>query len=418
MIGQQLHQRYSPFIRNTALSELDRIALATRNLQVAEQKQRRTTKQKLRGALLAGFATLPVKKQTGGTGRILLIRPDHLGDLLLTVPAIRSLKQARPDLTLHACVGNWGKPAIERLTELEHIETVEFPGFTRQPKTGALAPYQLANQTAQTLRKIGYDAAIILRPDHWWGAMVAHMAGIPQIIGFDTDDTRYFLTQRLPHAHTLHSVEKNMLLMSVLTHQKLATTTAKMYYPLTDADHAQADALLTEFGVNPHQPILCIHVGSGTQTKQWEAQRWGAVGYALAQTWGAFIIFTGSASERALCEAAAHPMSASYGVAAGKTTLGGLAALLAKSKVVLGPDSGPLHLASAVQAPTVALFGPASTQEFATWGEKSRHAVLTSDIGCLGCRILDWPDDAPENHPCVRDITIEQVITAALKVAR
>lgn len=397
------------------MSELDRTALAFRNLHLATEKRRRRFKQSLRGLMLWAFSKIPVKKQPGGTNRVLLIRPDHLGDLLLAVPAIRAIKTALPDISLHALVGSWGKPAIERLDELTSIETIDFPAFTRQPQSSAFHPYQLAWQTAAKLRQTGYDAALILRPDHWWGAMLAHMAGIPRIIGFDTYDTRHFLTQRVTLEPTQHAVRQNLALASALTNIDLSWRDAALFYPVTDTDRAQADALLAEFGATG-QPIACIHVGSGTRTKQWEAARWGVVGDTLAEKLGAFIVFTGSPSEHELCVSAAEHMTAPHGIAAGKTTLGGLAALLEQSRVVLGPDSGPLHLAAAVGAPTVALFGPASVAEFGTWGNKNRHAVLTSDIGCLGCRILDWPDDAPENHPCVRDITLQQVVATALRV--
>lgn len=399
------------------LSERDLKALATRNLALIEAKRRRTTKQKLRGLMLSAIARIPVKKQRGGTNRVLLIRPDHLGDLLLTVPAIRGLKHASPDLALHALVGAWGKQAIDRLPELSQIETLEFPAFTRQPKSGAFAPYQLAWETAKTLRKTGYDAAIILRPDHWWGAMLAYLAGIPRIIGFDLPDIRPFLTDTVPFTHQ-HSIEMSLALASVVAGKFLDPSVAQMHYPLSEDDHAQVDKLLLELSVPKNQPIVCIHPGSGTQTKQWDTSRWAHVGDVLAEKLGAFIIFTGSPSEAELCRATAQNMTAPHGIAAGRTSLNVLAAILARASVVLGPDSGPIHLASSVQAPTVALFGPADTVEFSTWGDKTRHAVLTSDIACLGCRILNWPDDAPENHPCVRNITLEQVIAAALRVAR
>jgi len=395
----------------------ERATLAIRNRALAEVKRRRTTNQKLRGAILTAVGAFPVKKQPGGTNRVLLIRPDHLGDLLLTVPAIRQLKQNCPDLTLHALVGAWGAPAIDRLPELSQIETLEFPGFTRQAKAGGLAPYRLAWQTAQHLRQTGYDAALILRPDHWWGAMLAHIAGIPRVIGFDVPDVRPFLTERVPFTRQ-HSVEMSLALASVITGQPLKSAEAHMHYPVTDDDRAQIDALLTELGAVKNQPIVCIHPGSGTQTKQWETSRWARVGDTLAERLGAFVVFTGSPSEVELCLAAAKGMTSAHDIAAGRTSVGGLAALLARARVVLGADSGPLHLAAAVGTPTVALFGPADVVEFGTWGDKTRHAVLTSDIGCLGCRILDWPNDAPENHPCVRDITLERVIVTALRVAR
>ena len=120
---------------------------------------------------------------------------------------------------------------------------------------------------------------------------------------------------------------------------------------------------------------------------------------------------TGGPDEQAL--AAAVVAAAGDGVVnlAGQTPFGVLAALLAQASLVLGPDSGPLHLAVAVGAPTVHLFGPADPVRFGPWGPPARHRVLVSGWTCAPCGKLDWTD-LPE-HGCVRDITPAQVLEAA-----
>ena len=81
--------------------------------------------------------------------------------------------------------------------------------------------------------------------------------------------------------------------------------------------------------------------------------------------------------------------------------------------MVLGPDSGPLHLAAAVGTPTVSLYGPADPVEFGPWGSRGKHRVLTSPIACRPCRILDWGDDDLAWHPCLADISVKHVVDAA-----
>ena len=101
----------------------------------------------------------------------------------------------------------------------------------------------------------------------------------------------------------------------------------------------------------------------------------------------------------------------------GDTQVSQLAALYERALVVVGPDSGPLHLAAAVGAPTVTLFGPADPVEFGPWGAPNKHIVLASPIGCRPCRVLNWGGDNPEFHPCMRDITTGQVLEAVRRVA-
>jgi ADP-heptose:LPS heptosyltransferase len=84
--------------------------------------------------------------------------------------------------------------------------------------------------------------------------------------------------------------------------------------------------------------------------------------------------------------------------------------------VVLGSDSGPLHLAVACGAPTVHLHGPADPVQFGPWGDPQKHVVLTSGIACSLCRISDWPGDSPDNHLRIRDITPPQMGDAALRM--
>ncbi|NOG49177.1 MAG: hypothetical protein HND48_06810 [Chloroflexi bacterium] len=89
--------------------------------------------------------------------------------MLLTLPAIRALKAARPDLELHALVGPWAAPVLENVKELNRVLTLPFPGFGRSEEEHTHSPYVQAIRTSRMLRKIGYDSAVILRPDHWWG---------------------------------------------------------------------------------------------------------------------------------------------------------------------------------------------------------------------------------------------------------
>ena len=86
---------------------------------------------------------------------------------------------------------------------------------------------------------------------------------------------------------------------------------------------------------------------------------------------------------------------------------------MARCRLVLGVDSGPLHLAVAMGAPTVHLFGPVDSRAFGPWGNPAHHIVITSDMGCIPCNRLDYPAIELHQHPCVRKITAEQVLEAA-----
>jgi hypothetical protein len=164
-----------PALIERPLEELlrDREALALRNKTLADAYHQKPFRHQMRRGLLSLLATTYVRasRRAARTDRILLIRPDHLGDLLLTTPAVRILKQHYPNTEIHALVGNWSAGVLANFDEVDMVLTVPFPGFTRdKTRKNWRTPYQFATQTARRLRRIGYAKAIILRPDHWWGA--------------------------------------------------------------------------------------------------------------------------------------------------------------------------------------------------------------------------------------------------------
>ncbi len=392
-------------------AELDR-----RNRELAAHKHARTPRENMRGLLLRLIARLPLPARRSDGQTILLIRPDHLGDVLLTAPAILALARARPEARLMALVGPWSAGVISAYPEVEMTLTLPFPGFARHPNRPSAQPYWLAWRWARQLRQLRADSAIIFRPDHWWGALLAWLAGVPHRVGFDLPDTAPFLNQAIPYEPG-HAVAHNMALVRPWT-GPIPLSEVRVHYPVETADQLYIQARLQEWQFPAGAPRLIVHPGSGTTTKQWSPANWARVADHLARTWGAPVIFTGGDHETRLIGIITAQMASPAITLAGETTVPQLAALYEGARLVLGPDSGPLHLAVAVGTPTVHLFGPADPAEFGPWGDPERHAVVAAAIACRPCRIVDWSDDDPANHPCVRDITPEAVIAAAQRVTR
>lgn len=396
---------------------VDREALALRNQAMAEAFHTPPLKHHIRRAGLDILARLPSPPRSrSGADKILVIRPDHLGDVLLTTPALSVLRAARPDAEIHALVGAWSGDVLAGNPDVDRVLTLAFPGFTRTPKENWRSPYWFAVRTAQQLRTIGYSAAVILRPDHWWGAMVTKMAGIPKRIGFDLPDVAGFLTDALPFDHT-HVVRQNATLIEPLT-GKVATDSLKLNFQVDPADSAWIDGYLEEWSITTNDRLLCIHPGSGTWVKRWLEEHWAAVADALAEQLDTKVVFTGGDHELEMVQEIVRQMRQPACIMVGDTRIGTLGALFQRSTIVLGPDSGPLHLAVAVGTPTVTLFGPADPLEFGSWGDPSIHPVLFSNINCRPCRILDWGTDAPDYHPCVRDISVGRVLEAARRAVQ
>ncbi|GAB5490168.1 MAG: glycosyltransferase family 9 protein [Phototrophicaceae bacterium] len=394
---------------------MDRDALVRRNNQLAEAFHQQPVQHRLRSHIINAVSKFPFWALTKGWNRVLFIKPDHLGDMLLAIPAIRALKEAQPYTEIHVLAGAWSASVLANVPEVDLVLTIDFPGFVRgEEKTNYLAPYTQLMKTSNQLRQIGYGHAIIMRPDHWWGAMLAHVSGISERIGYDVENVSPFLTQALPYQYD-HAIRQNLRLVEHWT-GKIEDEDVLYYLDVYEDERDTIQQYLGTYGINDNKRYFCIHPGSGTWVKRWQNELWAKVADTLIDQLDANVIFTGGDGERAMVDDIQNRMEHKSYTTAGDLNIEQLAALYENALVVMGPDSGPLHLSAAVKTPTVALFGPADPIEFAPWGNKSQHMIVTSPIGCRPCRVLDWGDDDPENHPCIRDISIGQVLEAARTV--
>ncbi len=384
---------------------------------------------------------------------ILVIRPDHLGDLLFSTPTLATLRQALPDARITCLVGPWAAEIVARNPHVDQVLTLSFPWFDRRPKRSPWGPYRLLLREASRLRGHHFDLALILRFDHWWGALLAYLGGIPRRIGYDLPETRPFLTRYVPYVPDRHEVLQNLDLIyhgllrgpeerpsesligtggnsvelkgfspeflgvprSSSDRRDLSPKAFRLEFHPTAGEQARMTAWLAARGVGAADPLVGLVPGSGAPVKRWRPEAFARVGDELAQRHDAWVVITGSAGERPLAQQIAAQMRVQALVAAGETTLGELAALLGRCRVVVGVDGGPMHLAVAQGVPTVHLFGPVDPARFGPWGNPERHRVVTLEprLPCMFCNRLDYgPEELPE-HPCVRHIPVEAVLTAA-----
>jgi ADP-heptose:LPS heptosyltransferase len=358
----------------------------------------------------------PPRRPPAPPRSLLLIRPDHLGDILFLTPALRALRAALPETRITALTGPWGRAVLQDNPDLDALEICPFPGFARQPKAGLLAPYCLLFAQARALRGCGYDTAVILRFDHWWGAWLAAAAGIPRRIGYDRPETRPFLTEALPYTAGRHEVEQNGVLLAGLAEPGAGWELGPTRFVITEADRAWADGWLQGRGLQSGVPLVAIHAGAGATVKLWPAAGWARVADALAEEHGARILLTGSADERVLTRTIASAMAHPTFDAAGETSLGQLAALQERCALMLGSDSGPLHLAVAAGAPTIHLYGPVAPAAFGPWGDAAQHVVVVTSWPCAPCNRLDWMPEVLERHGCMASIAPEQVLSIAQRL--
>ena len=380
------------------------------------------------GAPGACFAARRAQPSSAKAPRILLVRPDHLGDLLLVTPVLDALKAQVPDAHITMMVGPWSSEIVARHPAIDQVITCPFPGFQRAPQK-PLAPYILLFKVACQLARQHYDLAINLRPDFWWGAALLYLAHIPRRIGYALAPGKPFLTRALPFPSPEHATRSNLRLASaalqLLGAQPLAEPFTPVAYPLRfepkPEERLWATQRLSKEGMDAETPVVVIHPGSGAAVKLWRTGAWSQLANTLPRmlttATPARIILTGSKGERPLLAEIARNMETPP-VVITDATVGQLAALLRRAMLVLGVDSGPMHLAVAQGTPTVAIFGPTDARIFGPWGAAEQHLVVASRLRCFGCPCipcgrLDFSPAELAAHPCVRSIP-EQTVLAAI----
>jgi heptosyltransferase-2/heptosyltransferase-3 len=340
--------------------------------------------------------------------------------VLLASPAERLLRDALPDAEVDWLVGPWSAEVARRSGAAGDLRTLEFPGFTRQPKRSPLAPYALLAREAEALRGRGYVAALVLRPDHWWGAMLAALAGIPRRFGYSVTECTPFLTDTLPPP-TGHAAAANLALarLAAVRLGGAAVPGSQIVLPqfaIADHERAWAAQRLAELGRSGpgSGPLVAVHPGAGAPLKSWPTERWAGVIRELRARESATVVLTGGPTERELAERIAARLDPAPLNLAGETGLGQLAALFATSDLVIGGDSGPLHLAATVGAPTLRLYGPTDLREFGPWPPADTHVALAAGLACQPCRALvDPPCGATELPACLLALDVDRVVNAA-----
>ncbi len=360
--------------------------------------------------MLAALAeTIP---RYGDPQRVLLIRPDHLGDLLFVTPTLRFLRQSLPDTHLAMLVGPWSRPIVASNPNLDEVLECDFPWFNRQPRSSALGPYKLLWQQASLLRQRRYGAAVNLRPDFWWGTLLSSLAGIPRRVGCDLSLVRPALTEAVPCPSDEHAVWQNLRLASVLSGQSLEGFQPALEFLISEEARERARHFLARQGVNDTGCLVAIQPGSGAPIKSWGTAGFVEVATHIQQRYACQVVITGSADEYPLAQAIAIRMSQPPIIATGETDIEGLAALLQRCRLAVGVDSGPMHLAAAVGTPTVSLYGPASVKQFGPFGPPEKHLVVKASLPCIPCGELSRPLPPAGVADCMQALSSDLVIEA------
>jgi ADP-heptose:LPS heptosyltransferase len=348
---------------------------------------------------------------------VLLLRPDHIGDVLLTSPAVALLRESLPSAHLTYLVGPWSAEVARGGPPVDSLRTLSYPGFTRRAKLNLLAPYALLMREAARLRQERYDVAVVFRPDHWWGALLALVAGIPVRVGGRSPETTPLLTHvrsATPGEHATHAaLDLARLALAAFGIAPAADVSTDPSFRVSEASRATARDFWAQHSLDGLR-VVAVAPSAGAALKSWPVERWGHLADGLIAN-GTAVLLVGGPDDGPLLTAIQARMShAAAGTARGQS-LSISAALFERCALLVGLDGGQAHLGAAVGTPTVRLYGPAPSDVFGPWPPRAAdHRVLVaSGLSCVPCGQLEAPPCGATTLPaCMLALGVDDVLNA------
>ena len=331
--------------------------------------------------------------------RILIIRTDRVGDVVLSTPVVRALRAAYPEGYLAMMVRPGNRELVEGNPDLNAVFLYD--------KDGPEKSWAGTLRFARRLKAEKFDTALILHSTNrviW----TSWLAGIPSRLGY-ARRLPWLLTDRLPYVKPegdRHELEYNLdLLRSIGIEPKEKA----LFIPTTPAQEEKVNAYLRQHQVDANRPIVVLHPGASCPSKRWPVERFAALGDQLAQRHQATVLVMTGPGEIPQGEAVLRKMGQKAVPVLGVFSLGETACLLRKSRCLVSNDSGPVHLAGAMRTPVVSIFGRwgggLSPRRWGPTGPNS--AVLHRDIGCRPC----LAHDCTIGFECLNAISVDEVVS-------
>lgn len=373
-----------------------------------------------------GKQQLPLTPATFHPKRILVIRLDLIGDLVLSLTVVRALKRTYPGAEIDLLA----TPASARVAlhdpNLSEIITYD-PNIWRRPKALVqLKNWREARKLALRMRSRHYDLTVSIYAN--WAAVLAVLSGAKRRVGYGPEGYPGFMTDPVPggipgrwrHYAPLdnkHEVDYCLELAKAAG----ATLTPEDRIPHLYVDkqsQLEIEQMLHDAGVQPDEQVIVCHVSSNNgQSKRWPIPYWATLIDRLVREEHAQVVLTGASSDLPIIEGVTRRMQERAINLAAKTSLTQLAALLQRADLVISGDSGPMHMAVAVDAPLIAIHGPTNPS---LGGPVSPGAtILRSHIWCSPCYNAKDPADCPfYTTQCMKNILPSVVLAAAREKLR
>jgi ADP-heptose:LPS heptosyltransferase len=368
---------------------------------------------------IRGLVAIQVRTHAEEVRSILVIRPDAIGDVVMTGPFLRELRRAYPNAKISLILGPETANLVETCPHIDRVLTNrvltnQLPALTRwwHPMSRRFVALSFARRY---LWQASYDIAVVPRwgEDVYDASILALLSGAPCRVGYSarrpTKNGAYdrFYTLVVDDRSVRHEVERNLHLLSEL---RTDVRDDALELWLSDEDERVASQALASTGA---EALVALSPGAGSPRRIWPIQRYLQVGHWLVDR-GARLVVVGGPGDEGWGEELRR-IGGDVIDLTNRTTIRETAAVLARCSLFCGSDSGPMHLAAAVGVPIVEVschpvsgddLHPNSPKRFGPWGVPNRvvQPYAPKDDCAAGCRF--------EVPHCILNIRVDSVIAA------
>lgn len=348
--------------------------------------------------------------------RVLAVRLDNLGDVLMTTPALAAIRQSVPGVHISLLTSPVSLSAARCVREVDDVVAFDAP-WSKGSDTaqGAEAPNVAEQRLLEQLSRENFDAAVIFTvctQSALPAALWCRMAGIPLRLAHSRENPYSLLSDWVPDAERVHTGMRHEVMrqLALVAHVGWRVDDDHLRLALTAAQRERMRRRLHAAGVPVQRSYFVVHPGASAASRRYPAARFGIAADAIAARGHCLPIFTGDAAEQTLIAEARCAMTQPSITLAGQLDVAELAALIDEAQLLLTNNSGPAHIAAAMGTPLVVLYALTNPQH-TPW--RARARVLNHDVPCRHCLKSICPQG---HHDCLMKVEPGEVAEAALEL--
>lgn len=343
--------------------------------------------------------------------KVLAVRLDNLGDVLVTTPALRAIKTSLPEAELTLLASSIGAQVARLNPDIDDVIVYDAPWMDPWHKLPQNS--QREQQMIAAIRERQFDGAIIFTSYHQSplpAAYLCYLADIPLRVAASIDGPGSLLTTRHKHPQRMmHEVERGLDLVGAIG---LQTGDLDLVLQVPEEARLHLAQRLSAEGIDSQRPLIVVHPGCSMPARTYPWEMYAQVVNLLVQQLEAVVALTGAKDEEALVEEVfheLHPEARKVSFAcAGKLTFPEFCALIETADMTITNNTGPMHISAALKTPVVALFALTNPPE--QWGPwHVAHRQLYHDVPCRIC----YSRICPYGHECLRLVSPQMVVHEA-----